>query len=295
MENELVVNLYEVPEEEGIFCTKNLPGEKFRSLLVDRGSQLHCKVSIVNITHGGLAEGDDLATLLVFEFEFLATSGRRFKAASVTLQFKDSEGKMVQDPVVHAISPNGKLALNKTEKKQNIRFGVNASINAGSEVARGEVGMFWEVEESKKQEFYTALTGSKRNQRRMHIGEDETVKWTLEENKDKKDGIPTFMRAAVLLRRPENVPFTFTVNVKTDVDFLGQVKTLCGLGKKDPIDPAEVDPRKSTSARRQPRLESLDPQIHNLNEMSKFDLHQVADVRVATVLDGGWLLKHGDA
>ncbi|RYP92639.1 hypothetical protein DL770_001281 [Monosporascus sp. CRB-9-2] len=290
MADQLVVNLLEEPIEEGEFRTKNKPGEKFRPVLVDRGNQLLTKVDIVGITHGELAESEDLATLLIFEFRFVATGGRRFKSASVVFRFEDSEGQMTRDPVVHAISPDGQWALNRTERVQNVKYGANAGINAEIGSVGAEAGVLWEVEEVKSREFYTALTGVKRIMRRGFVGEENVVIWTLQENEDKKDGIPTFMRAAVLLRRPYDVPFTFSVKVKADVDFIGEVKTLFGLERKDPIDPVEIDPEKFPKAGRA-TVKTLDPKIHDLKEMDNLDLQEVAGVTVVTVLDGGGLHK----
>ncbi|PQE04948.1 ankyrin-3 protein [Rutstroemia sp. NJR-2017a BBW] len=196
---------------------------------------------------------------------------------------------MNQDPVVHAISPDGQWALNKTDRVQNVKWGANAGLKAGVAPVDLEAGLRWEVEEVKSRNFSTALTGSKRIMRRGFNGEENTVIWTLEENGDKADGLPTFMRAAVLLRRPYDVPFTFTVKVKTDVDFVGEVKTLFGMERKDPIDPAEIDPGKFPKAARS-TVKSLDPKVHNLKEMDNLDLKEVADVEIVTLLDGGELL-----
>lgn len=286
MDEELVIHLFENPIEHGNFRTKNAPGQKIRPTLVDRGNQLVTKVNLLGITHGEMAGGDDLATLLVFEFRFVPTGGRRFKNAEVTIRFEDSGGKMHLDPVVHSIAPEGKWALNKSEKVQNIRLSSNASINARLGLAGAEAGVKWEFAETRNCEYYASLSGSKRIARDGSVGEADTVVWTLDENKHKKDGIPTFMRAAVLLKRPGNVPFTFTVEVSADVDFAGKIKALIGLEKKDPIDPVEIDPENSTKARHL-QFNALDPDTYDLTEMDKLDLQEVAGVTVVTVLDGG--------
>ncbi|KUJ15361.1 uncharacterized protein LY89DRAFT_686119 [Mollisia scopiformis] len=201
---------------------------------------------------------------------------------------------MNQDPVVHAISPEGQWALNKTDKVQKIKWGAKAGVKAGIGPVDLETGVHWDVEEVKSRKFYTALTGTKKIIRTGFVGEENVVVWTLEENEDKADGLPTFMRAAVLLRRPYDVAFTFTVKVKADVDFIGEVKTLFGLERKDPIDPVEIDPGKFPKAARS-TVRSLDPKIHNLKEMDYLDLKKVADVEVVTLLDGGELLHKGGA
>ncbi|KAI6082168.1 hypothetical protein F4821DRAFT_264138 [Hypoxylon rubiginosum] len=282
MSDTMIINFVEEPIDEDEFRTKSKPGEKFRTALVeraaidDRGSQLLTKIDVVGITHGKLAEGDIPATLIVFELRFIALNGRRFTSAQVIFKFEDPDGNMSRDPVVHAVSPAGKWAINKTEKVQNIKLGANASINAGIEAAGMGAGVVWEFEEEKGQEFYTALFGTKRIIRKGWVGEDNVAIWTVEENEDEEDGIPTFMRTAVLLSRPQDVPFIFTVKVKTEVDFIGEVKTFFGLERKDPINPVEIGSGLT--------LDTLDPKIHNLGDMKKLDLAKVANVAVVTLL-----------
>ncbi|KID95455.1 hypothetical protein MAJ_08552, partial [Metarhizium majus ARSEF 297] len=294
MANQLTVNLFEEPIEEGEFRTKNKPNERFRPVLVDRGDQLCTKINIVGIIHGEMTGGDDLATLLVFEMRHIATGGRRFKGASVMFKFEDSEGKSDWDPVVHDISPEGQWALSKTEKVRNIKLGANAGLSAGIGPISAEAGLLWEMEEVKSREFYTKLTGAKKIIRKGFHGQENVAIWKLEENGNKQDGIPIFVRAAVLLRRPYDVPFTFTVKVKADVDFIGKVKTLFGLEKKDPIDPVEIGLGEMPKAGRASMV-SLDPQIHNLKAMDSLGLKDVADVTVTTVLDGTELRGRGAA
>lgn len=292
MADQLIVNLFEEPLEEGEFRIKNKSGENFRPVLVDRGDQLFTKVTIVGITHGEMVGGDDLATLLVFEMRHVATDGRRFKSASVIFKFEDSESKADWDPVVHDIFPEGQWALNKTERVRNVKFGGNIGLTAGIDPVSAEFGLLWEMEEEKTREFHTKLTGKQKIIRKGFDGEENVVIWKLEENEDGNNGIPTFVRAAVLLRRPYDVPFTFTVKVKADVDFVGGVRTLFGLEKKDPIDPVEITSGEIPKAGRA-SIKSLDPEVHDLKGMDRLDLKDVADVMATTVLDGAELQKKG--
>ncbi|PNP54419.1 hypothetical protein FNYG_15629 [Fusarium nygamai] len=283
MDERMIIDLYEQPIEEGEFRTKNEKGTKFRKHLVDRGKQLSTTVDIVNITHGQFApdefsEADEFGTLIVYELRFLATGGRRFKKAMVKFKFEDAQRETANDPVVHAVSPEGKRALNKTEKVQNIKWGVNAGASIGSGPFSGEAGLAWEMEQIKYRTYYTSLSGQKMLDRPGWTGAENTAVWTVEENEDMSDGIPTFLRTAVLLRRPENRPFSFMVEVKTEVDFVGTIKTLFGMEKKDPIDPVEIDPGKGYRT-----IHSLDPKVHDLERMDELDLKKVAEVVVVTI------------
>ena len=101
--------------------------------------------------------------------------------------------------------------------------------------------------------------------RKGWFGAENAAVWTLEENQDKKDGILTFMCAAVLLRRVDDIPFNFTINIRTDVDFIGRVRTLFGLERTDPIDPVEIDPGQLHGTRGgHGRVASLDPDKYDL-------------------------------
>jgi hypothetical protein len=109
----------------------------------------------------------------------------------------------------------------------------------------------------------------------------------MEENRHKRDGIPSFFRAAVLLQRKDDVPFSFTIKVQTDVDFVGQIKTLVGMERKDPVDPVEVDPKAIDKAG---RVGALEPQQFDLARMERLELGDVANVVIATAADRSDLL-----
>ncbi|GAW26177.1 putative ankyrin-3 [Rosellinia necatrix] len=143
MDESLIVTLNEELIEDGEFRTRNEKGQKFRPNLVDRGNSLSTKVDIVGMTHGTFSKTNHFATLLVFELRFLATGGRNFKQATVMFQFEDAAGITSRDPVVHAIAPRDRLALNRTERVRNIRWGVNIGGNIGSDAAGVEAGALW--------------------------------------------------------------------------------------------------------------------------------------------------------
>ncbi|KAJ4015292.1 hypothetical protein NW752_006747 [Fusarium irregulare] len=283
MDERMIVDLYEQPIEEGEFRTKNEDGQQFRKRLIDRGEQLSTTVDIVSITHGSFApeefsDGNDFATLIVYELRFVATGGRRFKKATVKFKFEDAQKKTASDPVVHAVSPEGKWALNKTDTSRTIKWGANAGASIGSGPFAAEIGLVWETERIKNRTYYTSLTGEKKLDRAGWVGGVNTAVWTLGENEDKSDGIPTFLRTAVLLRRPENRPFSFMVHVKTDVDFVGTMKTLFGMEKKDPIDPVVIHPGRGYRT-----ITSLDPQAHDLTRMDELNIKTVAEVMFVTI------------
>jgi hypothetical protein len=276
-----------LPEGDGGsgFRTKNEPGEKFRKGLVDRGEALVTKAAVVNITHGTLtAEDEELATLLVFEFRFMSMkSSRRFIRATVTLTFEDADGSPKLDPEVYRIAPEGSLSLNKTTSVKNVKHSANAGFNAGFSGASGNAGYVWEMEEAKSRDHYTRLLGIKKLLGRTY-GKENSVVWTLEENDERKDGIPSFLRAAVLLRREDDVPFRFTIKVRTDVDFVSEIKSLFGIEKPDPVDPVDINPDVNP---KDLRVETLNPAKVDLTNMRDLNLKDQADVVVTTLMQTG--------
>ncbi|KAF2252348.1 hypothetical protein BU26DRAFT_502829 [Trematosphaeria pertusa] len=263
------------------FRTKNAPGERFRRVLFDRGDALIAKATIISITHGTV-KNDDLATLLVFEFRFVSNNrSRRFIRSTITITFEDATKGRNVPPEVYRIAPEGRCALNRTETMRNTKQTANAGVNTGTLPGVGvDVGYVWEVEKSETREHWTIFTGMKRQ-----LGdcrEDNAVIWSMEENNEKKDGIPSFVRTAVLLRRKENEPFSFTVKIRTDVDFVSEVKALFGLEKADTIDPVEIDPEIDPEDL---RVESLGAGGAHLPDLDSLDLAKQAAVEVLTLLD----------
>jgi len=112
-------------------------------------------------------------------------------------------------------------------------------------------------------------------------GKDNSVIWNLEEDQVNKQGIPSFLRAAVLLRRRDDVPFCFTIAVETGVDFGGQVRRLLGLEKRDPVDPVELD---NETDLEELSITSLDPATVDVKNMRVMDIGKHADVVLTTLL-----------
>ncbi|KAF2233517.1 hypothetical protein EV356DRAFT_567974 [Viridothelium virens] len=286
MEDELIINLVEDADEDSGFRLENAAGSNFRTGLIDSGTQLNVKARLVGVTHGRLASTEDPATLLNFEFRFMASGKRRFKQATVTLQFADSEGVASKDPEVLQVHPNGNFAINKTEREWTSKQGINAGLNVGSHLGGGELGVKWEMEETKKREYYTRLSGKSRVIGRTW-GSDNAAIWKLEESKDKntEGGIPSFMSTAVLLKRVGDSLFTFTINVKTDVDFVGTIRSLAGRERKDPIDPVEIDSKSQAQAR---SVRSLDPNEFDLTDLDELP-KEATRVALVTISDGSSL------
>lgn len=282
------MELHDIPLlEEGDpnsgFRTKNAPGSKARGLLVDRGDALVLRSALVNVTNGDFAPQGDGATLLIFEFTFLSMkNSRRFKSGKITLRFEDASGNVRNRPVVHKIAPEGNVAINKTTSTREIHQAINAGIKGEAVGTGGELGYVWETTKMEETDHATKMAGTKRLL--SDFGQDDSVVWSLEEDPVKKQGIPSFLRAAVLLRRRDDVPFRFTIAVETGVDFEGKFRRLLGLDKPDPVDPVELDQETDLE---ELGIASLDPKAADvdLTNMQDIDIRKKADVVLATLLE----------
>ncbi|PSN59994.1 hypothetical protein BS50DRAFT_656142 [Corynespora cassiicola Philippines] len=277
MDTEII--LLPLGDEGSGFRTKNTTDCGYRRNIVDHGEKLITKATIVGIINGELSEGDP-ATLLIFEFRFISTkSSRRFIQAIITMKFEDANSDRTTQPEVYGISPSGSFFLNKSTAIGNIKQTANLGVNLGSTAGLGiTAGYQWETEKSKEKVCSTKLSGQKR-QLNEWSDADDTVIWGLEENDVTKGGIPNFLRAAVLLRRVDDVPFRFEVKVCTRVDFMSEIQQLVGLGKPRPIHPIEVDPK--VDAKMLGVCYTL-KEVDGTKYLSDLDLGKLAEVGVET-------------
>jgi len=265
------------------FRTKNAPGDQARSVLIDHGDALILRATLASVTHGDFTTDGDAATLLIFEFNFTSMkSSRRFTSGKVTLRFEDASGNVKNRPVVERIAPAGTFAINKTMSTRDVHQAFNAGVQGGAAGITSELGYVWETSKVEEIEHATRLVGTKRLL--ADFGKDDTVIWGLEEDTKKKQGIPSFLRAAVLLRRRDDVPFRFTIAVETELDFGGRLRRLLGLEKPDPVDPVELD--KGTDLE-ELGLASLDPNAAGIDlaNMRNMDIGKKADIVIATLIE----------
>ena len=265
--------IYLLPEGDAgsAFRVKNAPDQKFRAILIDRGETLICKSTISDVVHGTLTPDDDLATLLILEFRFVSTgkSSMRFISSTITLTFEDANENTKDDPIVYRVAPEGVHTLNKTTTSKQIKQSLKLGLTSGITGVGGNVGYQWEMQGTKAHERWTSLTGVKRTLR--EFGDDNAVIWSMGENENKKDGIPSFLRTAVVLRRNDDTAFSFTIKVDTEVDFVSEVKRLLGLEKADVVDPVKIDPRTN-------QLQNVGHKQDDLKNMSEMDLGDYVDV-----------------
>ncbi|ORY72120.1 uncharacterized protein BCR38DRAFT_405122 [Pseudomassariella vexata] len=106
------------------------------------------------------------------------------------------------------------------------------------------------------------------------------MRWVLSENPQKKAGIPTFLRALVLLKRNDMDEFTAVVTIDVDVSIcLSLSKKIRSLFSKDEEDdPENFDPEPA----RQPRNSAwVDDEVITVSELQSVKLEQL-DVILST-------------
>lgn len=231
------------------FRTQNMPGQLQRQSLVDRGSNSDFTVQgdLINVIHGQFSPDGKPATLIVAEFRFLtADSSRRFRAATIELQFAESldpNSKGFDDPEVVRIAPVGNNSLNPTQEAWTSTRTSSASAEAGVDFAKLGGSLSWEISKSFEKEYRAVVNGAIRIEGRNY-GMKNQARWNLLENESSRDGIPSLLRTGVLLIRKDNEDFLATIKIKAKVDILhslhSKFQNLLGTTPKD--DPVFFDP-----------------------------------------------------
>lgn len=267
-------------EDDDSLRVKRKPGQAFQTdnptVMIakgDHGGVVRTRAVITEVFSGTITKGGPRGTLLVFEFRFqVPNPARRFKSATITLEFANASGKedYTLDPVVHKMVPNGSFALNKSESKSNVTKKFSGNLGSGMDgIVEASLGFEWEVSKEVTMEHYTSLSGIPSNEREDEYGEDNAAIWELAEDDElpKKIGIPRLMRAAVLVRHQTNMPFLVKLNIDTTVDLGTEICSFFGIGQTETVSPVNIDPTKLNGA---------------VEELEKMALLKTVDVAFAT-------------
>lgn len=243
------ISLEPVGDASSSFRYRNAPGELQRPLIVDRHttSDLTVQGDLANVIHGRCTPGGDPATLIVVVFRFLSSRYRRkFRHATITFDFSNPPSKQTTGIEVSAIYPENYHALDPSLVWGNSRLwlGVSARINGGPTFpirAGGEVT--WAKRRSVERADHGSIVGSLKTRGRTH-GPKNAAIWQITENRTQRAGIPSFFRAAILLKRDHLQIFQVLVKVKASVDILHSIKSVSQAVFGDStIDPIYFDPK----------------------------------------------------
>lgn len=249
---------------------------------IDHQHGLSVLMSLVSVIHGDFTAGGEAATLLIFEFKFLHTDSRRFRHGQIVLTFEDASGNVNNQLEVSAIAPSGSFEIHKTTLTQDVHQGLNAGTKTEAVGMSSEVGFVWGTSEVEKPRNAAGLVGAKCS----FQGHDKChgAIWSLSEDLRRKDGIPSFLRSAALLRRRDNAPFHFTLAINAALEISGtspQVFVPLSQDKpmqlKSTIRPVIYGDGNSTGL----DLDAADVDLKNMQDM---DIAKRANVLLATLI-----------
>lgn len=193
----------------------------------DLCQDLSLQTRIDRIVHGFENNGKTPATLVIFGFRFHGLDEkRRFKQAIITITFRDENKRdEIYDPEVTALWPNGSFTLGEPTDidVENHNEGEAGADVTGGQVLQGGAHTVrrWERTERFKRSEKSTLTGSITLDTSVrYTGSNNAIRLTISENHAASSGIVTEFRAAVLLRRKNDVDlFTASVKMKAKADF----------------------------------------------------------------------------
>ncbi|KAK3334838.1 hypothetical protein B0H65DRAFT_480051 [Neurospora tetraspora] len=230
---------------------RNPEGEDFRTVFAEtpnKKSKLSYSAQLTEIHHGMMKfHGNSCpATLIILEFRFHSKrQTSRYRSVDIDLVFRNGNGIARKDPEVVGMAPERQYHLNKTSHERTTTYGASLGANIGpGGLAGAETGVSWELCTKWTKECKATLTGES-----MFSPEStwrNALQWSMSENDRAEDGIPTFLQAAVLLRRNNDEPFTCQMSLKSGANkgqkFLRFSDKLTDEDKD--IDPITLDPKR---------------------------------------------------
>lgn len=283
--------------EGATFHTLNAPGQVERQNVYDYGSALNMQMNLVDVIHGTMSPEGLPATLVIADFQFIShEKSRRFRRAVIELRFRDLDPNDDNPPEVYDIAPQGSFSMNQTEKTQELKRAAKADVGAAF-VANVTTGLEWSLTEKQTKYSSARLTGIMTMKDR-NMEPRNVAKWSLEENEKDNKGIPSLLRAAILLRRRTNERFLANVRLETKINWMthysletrtggGDVEDRTGGGD---IDPVTFDPSRTRTTPVPAYIDPTNLGSVNLNDLSAVQSVtsiQAAPAIQANVLTGG--------
>lgn len=245
-EASVVVRLGPTGERGSGYHILNDPEKPYqREMAVDRHGVAEIQCRSREIVHGRLSssdagpdadDADAYASLLVYDIHMNARkASRRIVSATVEFEFRSSEAG-ARDPEVYKIGPLGRVGVLPTQRDETTTVGGELSVSAPQLV--GDVGATCKAERtvSRTTNDEARVTGFVWSD---DYGRPVTARWMLAENRSIKSGVPSFLRCAIVLTRPDNF-FECRVTIRAESDWKSSVERLFGSTPHD--DPILFDP-----------------------------------------------------
>jgi hypothetical protein len=259
MSEELDILLQAVGDDGAEYRNRNDGDEIEREVVIDRGEDIFVGCELLPVIHGQMdPESAVPASLVVFDFHFQGNARKkRFLSAHISVVFADeqSPGNPQFDPVVREVSfaptgAGGRHSIIPTMRQKEVRRAVNLSGGGGAFGVEIKGGTSYEVTETVKTYDSAILEARKRVLGRA-VGKKNTAEWVLLENESLHDGIPPFMRVAVLLERqsaedePRRFKGTISIDAKVAMGYrVADIWNVLGMRKVPPVDPVIFDPER---------------------------------------------------
>ncbi|KAK2041786.1 hypothetical protein LZ31DRAFT_556584 [Colletotrichum somersetense] len=207
--------------EDSTFRTQNLSIDDWerRNIIERTQGNIHIRVELMDVVHGTYDDTGDEATLMVFRFRFDPQKNtRRVIQARVDIEFLPSDDEN-NAPIVDAIAPEQRWTVSRTIDQTSTTTGGEINVGAAG-VPFLEAGVTGKMEKTVSRDVSgaTTITGSINLGTGRNSGDSTVAVWNLQENRQRKGGVPDSVSVAVLLRREDNAPFTARVTLDADVD-----------------------------------------------------------------------------
>jgi len=282
----LNIGLTEAGDSGSAYHFLNDPSDPLqRKNWAERQSVVDIRASCLGVLHGELDPQDPSnpvpCTLLLLEFRFDPRKpGRRITWSQIKLKFSSMEVGQ-PDPEVTRIAPLGRLTFAPTSKEQSTTTGTEVSAGLGTlcPIDVGS-GFTWSRSVNLTIKDTASVVGSIDTIGRIW-GKKNGASWTLDENKMSKSGVPSLLKAAVLLlRESDDGPFKCEFSITAKADWKTDLQSL--FGKTPPDDPVIFDP-------------SLEPigslRLYDQAAIGAIDLDSLSDITQSTEFGGVTKIK----
>lgn len=270
--------------------TKNDPREGrewHREDVTQRKGVIGIRCHMIDVIHGKWGpDSKDSATLVVFLFRFdVKKRSRHIARAEITVNFFGAdETDPFSRPAVQAISFDESSSFCVSKQTESTTKSIEGSAGlTAAQLAEIAGTLKWEKSVSRDTYSYTTIVGN-RYRREHEFGPDDQANWVLLENSTLETGVPVALRAAVLLKREDDSPFTCEVDFKIKADLRTTLHDL--FGSKVIDDPVLFNPKVKVD--REKTLEIL--KHFDRAAIGNFDVNAVGDVTFLRLHDGA--IKH---
>ncbi|KAL7898251.1 hypothetical protein HDV63DRAFT_374766 [Trichoderma sp. SZMC 28014] len=258
--------------QPGGFHVRNHPGQRQRKAVSafrggsEKRPAFTVSCNALAIIHGEMSSSSEKhATLLVYEFKFHSYKGARIKEADVLFEFHAMKGQ-AGGPSVRQVAPYGQHKMQETLQSQSSKHGLEVKVGPNNPVIDAGLTLSGESTAEKVTKHYTVVTGD--NPQSDDWGNYFQARFFLSENESQASGIPSKLRACILLERDDDEDFICVPYLKVTPNFKTMVTSL--FSSREPDEPIIFS--------------VTEPSFNELNTTVDIDINNL----IATDLDRLW-------